>query len=482
MRRGEVVVRLPDGPEPLFLRLARSLSSDIARGRLLPGQELPGTRTLALQLGVHRNTVLAAYGELTAEGWLEARPAGATRVCTRLPEVPPRRFAPGAAVHRGLPERTAFPLGPPTGPGEPPVFSQSPWASAVPDVRLVPTTLLARALRRALSRPRRLDYGDANGDPLARTALAQLLSTQRGLAVGADDVFLTQGSQHAVDLLARTLVRPGDVVAVEALGYGPARGAFVAAGARLLGVPVDREGLDVAKLAGRGVRAVYLTPHHHYPTTVTLCAERRLALLELARRERFAIIEDDYDHEFHYQGRPVLPLASADTAGSVVYVGTLSKVLAPGVRLGFVVAPRPLVERLAVQRLSNDRQGATVLEAAVGELLDDGSLGRHVRKMRRVYAARRDAALEALQRHLGDAVRVVEPRGGMALWLTARPGLDVDAWAARAARRGVGFPTQRHFSLDGSSGPGARLAFAASTEAEFLEAARALARALRDAR
>ena len=247
-----------------------------------------------------------------------------------------------------------------------------------------------------------------------------MLAATRGLAAGPDDLLITRGSQMALELVARALVTPGDVVAVEAIGYVPARAAFALAGARLVPMPVDGQGLDVdalEALARRGpVRAVYLTPHHQYPTTVTLSPGRRLRLLEVARAHRIAVIEDDYDHEFHYDGRPVLPLASVDRAGVVVYVGTLSKILAPGLRIGYVVAPAPLLERLATLRAVLDTQGDPAIEDAVAELLEDGEVQRHVRRVRRIYRDRRDALADALRRDLAGHVSFDVPAGGVAFW------------------------------------------------------------------
>jgi GntR family transcriptional regulator/MocR family aminotransferase len=472
------VLTLADGEGPLFARLAQSITTDILRGRLSPGAPLPGTRTLARELGVHRNTVLAAFSELGAEGWLVTRPGGGTFVSPRLPDRPPRRFARSAPVRGGMPKGLAFSLPPERTRERPDRFDRfaSPWASAVPDARLAPVVALSRALRRALVRRKGLGYGDPRGLASARRAIAQYLSSQRGLAASAEDVLLVSGSQMGLDLSAQALVRPGDQVAVEALGYRPARDAFARAGATLVPIPVDGQGMQVERLAGLGVRAVVLTPHHHYPTTVTLSAERRLRLLELARAERFAIVEDDYDHEFHYDGRPVLPLASADVHGSVVYVGTLSKLLAPGLRLGFVVAPPPLLERMARVRALTDRQGVSLIEVAVAELIEDGELLRHARRARRHYQARRDALAEALTAKLGGVVRFTLPRGGMALWFEA-PGVDVDRWAARATERGVGFPPGSVFTADGSSLAAGRLAFAACTEAELKRSVEQLAAA-----
>jgi GntR family transcriptional regulator/MocR family aminotransferase len=258
-------------------------------------------------------------------------------------------------------------------------------------------------------------------------------------------------------------------VAVEALGYRPAWGAFAAAGATIAPVPVDREGLRVDAIPEH-VRAIYVTPHHQYPTTVTLSAARRLALLDLARRRRIAVIEDDYDFEFHYDGRPVLPLASADRAGVVIYIGTLSKILAPGLRLGFLVATPDTVARLTALRTLADRQGDPAIEAAVAELLEDDEVQRHARRVRRIYRDRRDAICEAIAKELSSALEVTPPAGGMALWAKVAPEIDVDTLAERAMNRGVAFMTARRFAFDGRARPFARLGFAALDPRELREA------------
>jgi GntR family transcriptional regulator/MocR family aminotransferase len=269
------------------------------------------------------------------------------------------------------------------------------------------------------------------------------------------------------------MLAPGDVVAVEAYGYRPAWEAFRLAGAELAPVPVDAEGLRVDALEKltreKRVRAVYVTPHHQYPTTTMLPAARRLALLDLAKRARFAIIENDYDHEFHYDGRPTLPLASADDGSRVVYVGTLSKVLAPGLRVGFLVGPRVLLERAALLRAFVDRQGDLAIERAVAELIDDGVLARHTRKMRRLYRERRDVLARALEKH-APRWRFSLPPGGLAIWVSAPARTDVDAIAARAEKRGVLVHTARRFTFDGHAEPRFRLGFAPLDPAKIREA------------
>jgi GntR family transcriptional regulator/MocR family aminotransferase len=291
----------------------------------------------------------------------------------------------------------------------------------------------------------------------------------------------------ALDLVARALIAPGDVVVCESLGYRPAWEAFRLAGARLMSVPVDAHGMRVDALAklvananeGNRVRAVYVTPHHQYPTTVTLSAGRRLELLALARAHRFAIVEDDYDHEFHYAGRPVLPLASADEAGVVIYVGTLSKVLAPGLRLGYVVAPQRLCDVVANIRNTADRQGDPVLEAAIAELLDDGALERHVRRARRVYEARRTHLAGELEKKLGRVMSFVMPAGGTALWATVDDDIDVAAWVERAKAKGILLQDARKFAFDAKPRNALRLGFAQLDEKEQTAAVERMVAALR---
>ena len=292
-----------------------------------------------------------------------------------------------------------------------------------------------------------------------------MLSATRGVAAAPEDVLVTRGSQMAFDLIARTLIAPGDVVVVESFGCRPAWRTLQLAGAKLVSVPVDDRGADVDAIArivrSRRVRAIYLTPHHQYPTTGVLAPGRRLALLQLARAARIAIIEDDYDHEFHYDGRPVLPLASADGAGIVLYLGSLSKILAPGLRIGYAVAPPVVIEALAALRMHVDRQGDHAVEHAVAELLEDGEVQRHARRARAAYAERRDVLSDALERSLGGVVSFRRPPGGTALWARVDPRIDVEEWQTRARAAGVDFQTARSFTFDGRSRQFARLGFAA---------------------
>jgi GntR family transcriptional regulator/MocR family aminotransferase len=433
--------------------------------------------------------VVAAYDELSAEGWITTSQARGTFVSRDLPDPKPRQFSSAAALRTTMPARTSYELRPAlemyrASQAHPPGILA--LAGGVPDIRLVPAAELVRAYRRVLRTQggSLLSYGDSRGHLRLRKALAEMLSATRGIAASPETVLVTRGSQMALYLVARTLVAPGDVVVVESPGYRPAWEAFQLAGARLVPLQVDDAGACVRELQAISsrdrIRAVYLTPHHQYPTTVTLAAGRRLELLEFARKHRVAVIEDDYDHEFHYEGRPVLPLASVDTTGAVIYIGTLSKVLAPGLRVGYIVAPEPLLERAVAYRSFVDLQGDLAVESAVAELLEGGEVQRHVRRARRIYQGRRDLLAEELERQLGTAVSFTVPSGGMALWARVQQGVDLAAWEQQGLLDGVAFQTGRRFTFDHRMTPYLRLGFASRTEAELKEAVRRMAKAFRN--
>ncbi|WP_394842267.1 PLP-dependent aminotransferase family protein [Pendulispora brunnea] len=474
MRTWQLTVQLvDDGQLPVFRQIAASILADIERGRLRPGERLPSSRALCSQLSVNRNTVLAAYEELFARGVIRCEPAKGTFVSGE--PVREHRFA----------ERAGFDLPAPTVPDLPARRASELLVllGGVPELRFLPHVQLARAYRSALEGAvggRLVDYADPQGDHRLRVALGDLLARARGIPAGPEAICVTRGSQGGLYLAARALLRPGDIVAVEEYGFEPAWQALRLNGVELRPMPVDQDGLDVDALeqlcSTHLVRAVYLTPHHQYPTTVTLSAERRRRLMQLAARHRIIIFEDDYDYDFHYDGRPVLPLASFDPSGVVIYFGTMSKSLAPGLRLGYMVAPPDVIQRVAAYRMYVDRQGDHVLERAVATLLEDGLIQQHTRHALRAYRRRRDALCEALGRHLPQ-LEIRPPSGGMALWVRA-PGIDVEAWARRSLAAGVAFQGARRFTFDGAEREYARMGFAACNESELDEAARRLATTL----
>jgi GntR family transcriptional regulator/MocR family aminotransferase len=468
---------------PLFLQIASAIAEDICRGRLKPGDALPGSRVLAKSLRVNRVTVLTAYDELAAEGWIVTERAKGVRVSEQIPEssiagADPERAPRGLAprIYR-VPPAPSVHRWPAPRPG---MLLLNSW----PDSRLVRIEPLVRAYRRVLrSRGKHLlAYGDPLGHPALRAAIAQMLATSRGLAVTAENVMITRGSQMGLTLVARGLLGPDRAIAVEGVGYPHAWHAFTLAGAVVVPVPVDSEGLDVAALAriaeSRSIDAVYVTPHHQFPTTVTLCASRRAQLLDLARSHRWLVIEDDYDDAFHFEGRPVLPLASLDRAGVVIYLGTLSKVFAPGIRMGYVVAPADVLDQLAAHRQFIDVHGDAAIEAAVAELLNESEVQRHVRRVKRIYHSRRDLLADLLRGMPGAPLSFDVPAGGTALWVRMAASRDVDEWASAALTQGVAILTARTFAFDGRRRPFARIGYAYVNEPEIRLAVERLTAAL----
>ena len=481
MRRWELSLALdPELEQPLFLQLASGIADDIRNGRLKPGDALPGSRELAQILGVNRNTIVAGYGELAAEGLVDTRIGGGTFVVCNaapsavvaIPDVIDRpSYALAPALPAPLPRRIAAP-------------GTLMLATSTPDVRLFPANAMARAFRRALGRRGHSlpGYADPCGHERLRVQLATMLARSRGLGVAPDNLMITRSIEQAIDLVARTLIAPGDVVAVEAYGYPPAWNVLRLAGARLVPVALDADGLDVGALetllGQQRIRAVFLTPHHQFPTTSVMSPRRRARLAELALAHRFAIIEDDYDHEFHYAGKPVLPIAAGPGRANCVYIGSLANLLAPGISSGFVVAPPPVFERLYRLRAASDARSDTAMEFAIAELFEDGELLRHTRRVRRLYAQRRDVLAAALKHHLGSALEFRVPEGGMALWAKVDDAIDVVGWENAGEREGVIFQNARscHFAQREQSCM--RLGFSYLDETELSEAVRRMARAL----
>ncbi len=467
----------------MYLQVSNAIAADIRQGRLRPGDVLPGTRALAAELGVNRVTVLTAYDELAAEGWISTHPARgcvvAHQSCELFPSRPSGQQGLSEQPRYGLPAANVIPRSPEH------LRGLLVLGASSPDPRLLDVEPLARAYRRALRRAggRLLGYADPQGYSRLRSAIARMLSATRGMSVDASQIFVTRGSQMAISLTARALLRPGDVVGVEALGYRQIWQTLASTGATLVPIPVDADGIDTDTLARvaheRPLKAVYVTPHHQFPTTVRLASSRRRHLLDLARRYRFAIIEDDYGHEFHYDGPTRKPLAALDAGSAVIYIGSFSKLLAPGVRLGFIAGPTMLMRHLAVHREYIDMQGDAITEAAVAEMLDEGEVQRHVRRARCIYRDRRALFIELLRQGFGAQLEFDVPNGGVALWVRASD-IDMSAWATAAVRHKVAFQSGEHFDFNSRPVRAARLGFACLDNAELREAVRRLRTALDD--
>lgn len=410
---------------PIYMQIARKMINAIQRGVLVPGVKLPGTRTLAHILEVHRKTIVAAYNEIDAQGWIETLPNKGTFVTTKSLVITSQPLKSGSEYVAGYPQKTGF------------NFRQSmlldrytsiskaelEFTDGLPDVRLAPLSKISKAYSSVLKRKNNskyLGYSHVEGNEYFREQLTSYLNNTRGLHITKENVMTTRGIQMGIYLASMLLIESGDHVVVGDLSYYIANMIFQQAGANILSVPVDDQGISVEAVrklcATKRIRMLYLTPHHHYPTTVTLSAERRIELLNLSVQYGFVILEDDYDYDFHYHSSPVLPLASADASGMVVYIGSFCKALAPGLRAGYIVAPQNFIAEMAKLRRIIDRQGDLMMEQALGELLNEGEIQRHLKKAQKIYHERRDLLCGLLENEFGDYCTYKLPPGGLAVW------------------------------------------------------------------
>lgn len=461
----------PAASLPLHRQLYNALREAILGGRLAGGMRLPATRALAAELAISRNTVLEAYAQLLAEGYITGRVGAGTYVARALPDellsVPPRGAVlsqPAAAEHqlsqRGTRLTTALPHV--ANPTAPPLISFRPGQ---PAFDAFPFDIWRRLLDRRWRRPPRelLNYGDPAGWRPLREAIAAYLRDARAVHCDAQQVLIVSGSQQALDLAARLLLDEGDAVWMEDPCYLGARGALAGAGAQLMPVPVDAEGLDVAAGVARAphARLAYVTPSHQYPLGVTMSLARRLALLDWAARARAWVLEDDYDSEFRYAGRPLASLQGLDRAARVCYIGTFSKVMFPALRLGYLVVPSGMVDAFATARALVDRHAPTVEQAALADFMSEGHFVRHIRRMRTLYAERQAVLVEAAHSWLAGAVAVAPAEAGMHLvgWLPE--GMSDTTVAARAAARGLEVPALSRYASAGLLRGGVLLGYTA---------------------
>lgn len=395
----------------IFLKLANQIIEDILSGRLSSGSRLSGSRSLADELKINRKTVQSVYEDLEAQGWLISKPRQGTFVAENLPELKHKKMDAALGLAPSLSTVSPIPI----------------KNDGIPDTRLIPYELFSRAYRHALiqvTRSQIMGYGDPQGSIELRQALLQMLAMERFIKTSMDNICVVRGSQMGIFLAARVLAGRSaqrKVIVVEQWSYPPAIETFLSHHYHIVRVGLDQHGLDIRHLEelleNHAVAAIYTTPHHQYPTTVTMAMDRRLKLLELSKAFDFYIIEDDYDHEFHYDSRPIPPLISLPHAEKVIHIGSLSKVFAPSLRIGYVVANLDIIQAMNQDILLIDKQGNIITELAIAELMQQGEIKRHIRKMRKIYQQRRDFAVNRFQAVFNDRVDINPPLGGMALWI-----------------------------------------------------------------
>ncbi len=460
---------------PLHRQLHDGLRDAILSGRLGPGQKLPSTRTLSKRLSISRTTVSQAYDELEVEGYLAGRRGSGTYVALTVPDggespaafhgsqmrsasrrmlIPrSRTFAQcmGKGVEREFRGRRDLPYDFHPGQGAWDLFPREVWRR-----------LLARQWRSSWREA--MDYGDPGGYAPLREEVARYLARSRAVRCSPRQVVIVNGTQQALDLLARILLEPGDLVAVENPGYAAARQVFSSYKAQLVPVPVEQDGVAVERLVGSGARMALVAPSHQFPTGVTLSLPKRISLLGWARSEGGLVIEDDYDSELRFEGRPLASLQGLDDHGVVVYLGSFSKVLFPSLRVGYAVLPPDLVEPLEEAKELTDRQTPILEQQVLADFLREGHFDRHLRRMRELYSARRQALVESLRHHLGGTVSVMGANAGMHIMMSLPEHLEEADVVERAARAGVGVYPAAQCYCGASSGSALVLGYAAMTE------------------
>jgi GntR family transcriptional regulator/MocR family aminotransferase len=470
--------------EAAYRWLYGSLRSAILEGRLLPGGRLPATRDLARQYALARGTVISAFEQLKSEGYIEGSVGSGTYVSRVLPEqwlqVSPDRQTRRESRRPCKPTLSAYGkrVRAFSGYEDRPIRA---FRANLPALDLFPIELWAKITNRSLRRTpvRQLMGCDALGYLPLRKAVAEYLTASRGVKCGAKQVAIVSGVQEALDLTARLLLNPGDRVCAESPGYVGAHRVFRACGAKISEVAVDREGARTERLPARGLRMIYVTPGHQFPLGTTMRLARRMELLEWARRSGAMIFEDDYDSEFRYSGRPIPAMQGLGHAGLVLYAGSFSKVLFPALRLGYMVVPDALVERVAALKSITSRHCPVLEQAVLAEFIAEGHFARHVRRMREVYAERLNVLLEEGGRELLGVLELSEVEAGLQTvgWLH---GVSADAGVKAARARGVDVTSLASYGGHGLQG--LQLGFAAVRPAEIRRGVRELAIALKQAR
>lgn len=482
-----------DAPSPLHRQLYNQLRDIILTGGLPAGTRLPASRTLAAETGLSRNTVVEAFEQLMAEGYVESRVGSGTRVAAVLPddylqagdrkaETTTYRAA-GALSERGKVLASARPL---FRSGFDAVTNEGqPFAAGLPAMDRFPWTLWRRLMSRRMRNPDRglLHYGDPQGHPPLRQAIAGYVSTARGVRVKPGQVIVLSGSQQALDLTARLLLDPGDPVWVEDPCYPGARGALAGAGARIVPVGIDDEGLDVSE--GRRLapdaRLAFVTPSHQYPLGITMTLARRLSLMEWAKESGAWIVEDDYDSEYRFGGRPVPAMQGLDTDGRVIYLGSFSKVLFPSIRIGYMIAPDDLIDSFVAARALIDGHSPTLTQAVLADFIDGGHFTGHLRRMRGLYAERQAKLLTAAREILPEDCRLEPTESGMHLMCWLPLGTDDRAISAAARKLGITATPLSALTLTHDYGPALALGFASTDGIIMRDGLKRLASVIRTA-
>jgi len=462
-------IAIENSQSKLYLKIAEAIRNAIKCGAVMPAEKLPSARTLAVQLSVNRHTIMAAYNELIAQGWVETKQRQGYTVAEMLP-IYSSLTNKAKKICQG--EKHSWRVVKPnkdslTRPANDYQFN---FAGGNPDIELFPFNEFRGFINEALSRPsiKELNYGENSGyKPFIKEVSTYL---RRVRAVIDKEIVVVNGTQEALYILSQVLLKKGDKVAVENLGYRPAWAALKNAGAELVGIKQTDQGIDVddfeSLIKQDKIRLLYLTPLHQYPTTTTLSGAKRVQIYKLAQQYNIPIIEDDYDHEFHYNSQPLPPMAANDPSGLVIYLSSFSKIMFPGIRLGIIAVDKSLAQHIVSYRTLMNHKANVLLQDAVARWMKDGGFERHLRKSTRQYQKRRKCMVELLNGFIEEGLKIkfTIPKGGMALWINV--GNNAEEIACLAKKQGIFLLAENAFHLNPKKNENKfiRLGFAGQSE------------------
>ena len=464
--------------QAIYIQLTNQFIDLIKKRTLPPETKLPGSRSLAELLGVHRKTIIACYEDLSLQGWTLSLPQKGTYVNGKIPELKQTKLGTNNENQKKL--ATGFPFKKkrilnrnfPDSLDE----KNSYINDGISDPRLTPTKEIATLYRNICGKMdaiNHLSYGTTYGNLELRKTLVNYLNETRGLNISVENLIITRGSQMGMFLAAQLLFEENDCIIIGETNYSSSDTTFEFSGAKTLRISVDQHGLVTDEIEAlckkHKVKAIYTTSHHHHPTTVTLSAQRRIHLLNLSKVYNFAIIEDDYDYDFHYEHAPILPLASHDTDGNVIYVGSICKSVAPVYRIGYLIASKDFVDECAKLRRFVDRQGDALLEMTFAKFIKYGALDRHIKKALKIYKARKDFFCSLLQEELGNFISFDVPSGGMAIWAKLHPEYSWKEVAEVGKKNHLIISEWQRYDPQNTGHNAIRIGFAAFNENEIVK-------------
>ncbi|WP_264538151.1 PLP-dependent aminotransferase family protein [Flavobacterium sp. N1736] len=462
----------------IYRQISLQFISLIQEGKLPPGAALPSTRNLAFDLQLHRKTIVAAYETLVSENWIDNLPRKSYTVSPNLPMVRPRSYNSKRISPFSESGNFDFEHYEPVMPLSLSLNNcRIEINDGFPDISLLPVQTIAKEFKKALESSAsskrsavNLDGGSAN----FKISLCSFLNKTRGIDMGVENLFTTRGAQMAIYIAASLIIKPGDKVVVSEPTYFIAETLFEKLGAELIRIPMDADGMRTEELENilkkNVIKLLYIIPHHHHPTTVTMSMERRNHLMQLIDAYNFAVIEDDYDYDFQFKYDPYLPLASGNHRGNIIYIGSLTKVLGSPFRLGYMIAASDFLQAAARMRTLIDLRGDFIMEETISGMIANGDLARHIQKTNKLYSQRCDFLSDQVRTELGDMVDFTKPTGGMALWLKFKPEYDLSKIIKKANLKGLSIKGSAYCNGKDAHFNAFRFGFASLNELELAEA------------